>query len=196
MNKITNIKKGSPVIVAALLLGAVLTGCTTIKTGSHQDESVSFSSYQTFAWIADNPLILGDGEASPVSPLSQKKITHAIESELRAKGFTYSTKRDQADFVLSYTVGTREKIEARSYPSAYRGTWGSHMYGRYYYTTEVDHRTYTEGTLGIDIFDGNSKEPVWHGWASKTILTSDRENPSPAIREAVAGIFKHFPSAN
>ncbi len=196
MNKIIDFKSTSAMIAIALLLGTILTGCATIKTGSHQDESASFSSYQTFAWIADNPLILGDGEASSVSPLSRKKITDAIESELRAKGFRYSTDRDRADFVLSYTVGTREKIEARSYPSGYRGTWGWHMYGSYYYMTEVDHRTYTEGTLGIDIFDGNSKQPVWHGWASKTISTSDRKNPSPAIREAVAEIFKHFPSAN
>ena len=196
MNRIANFKSRSLMIATALFLGAVLTGCATIKTGAHQDESASFRTYQTFAWIADNPLILGDGEATAVSPLSQKKITGAIESELRAKGFRYSTDRDQADFVLSYTVGTREKLEARSYPSGYRGSWGWHMYGLYYYTTEVDHRTYTEGTLGIDIFDGNSKQPVWHGWASKTILASDRENPSPAIREAVAGIFTHFPSVN
>ncbi len=74
---------------------------------------------------------------------------------------------DQADFVVAYTVGTREKIVSTSYPTTYQGDWGWHLYGRYYYQTEVEHRTYTEGTLGIDIFDGKSKEPVWHGWASK-----------------------------
>ena len=196
MNKKTNFKSRFTTIAITLLFGGMITGCATIKTGSHQDESASFSNYETFAWIADDPFILGEGEASPVSPLSQKKITDEIERELRAKGFRYSTIRDQADFVLSYTVGTREKIEERSYPMAYQGKWGWHMYGRYYYTSEVDHRAYTEGTLGIDIFDGNSKQPVWHGWASKTISSSDRDNPTPAIREAVAGVLKHFPSAN
>jgi len=193
MNKVTTIRSHRRTVAVALLLGALLTGCATIRTGSHQDESVSFSQYRTFAWIADNPLILGAGEQPAISPLSQKKIVQAIEDELSNKGFTYLANADQADFVMSYTVGTREKIDATSYPSAYRGEWGWHLHGRYYYQTEVVHRTYTEGTLSIDIFDGNTKQPIWHGWATKTISTSDRENPSPSIQKAVAGIIEQFP---
>jgi len=193
MNRITTSRRHHGAIAVVLLLGALLSGCATISTGSHQDESASFSQYRTFAWIADNPIILGAGDQAQISPLSQKKIVQSIEEELKKKGFTYTANPDQADFVVSYTVGTREKIDATSYPSAYRGTWGWHMYGRYYYQTEVVHRTYTEGTLGIDIFDGNTKQPVWHGWATKTISTSDRENPSTSIQKAVAGIIEQFP---
>jgi hypothetical protein len=184
-------------LITILVLGTlVLSGCATIRTGSHQDESAAFSDYSTFAWIADNPLILGAERKPPISPLTQKKIVQAIKSELSRKGFTYTADADQADFVVSYTVGTREKIDETSYPVAYRGPWGWHMYGRYYYRTEVVHRTYTEGTLGIDIFDGKTKQPVWHGWASKTVTGADREDPSPAIRKAVAAIIKRFPPGN
>ena len=196
MNKATTIRPHRATVAVVLLLGALLTGCASIKTGSHQDESVSFNQYRTFAWIADNPLILGAGDQLPISPLSQKKIVQAIEDELSNKGFTYLANPDQADFILSYTVGTREKIDATSYPSAYIGKWGWHMYGRYYYQTEVAHHSYTEGTLGLDIFDGNTKQPIWHGWATKTISTSDRENPSPSIQKAVAAIIEQFPPAN
>lgn len=195
MNRITNPKSKSIMIAIALLLGVMITGCAAIKSGAHQDESVSFDNYQTFAWIADDPLTLGAGETSPLSPLSQKNVTEALKNELRAKGFRHVMERDQADFVLSYTLGTREKIDDTSYPSDYRGTSGWHLFGRYYHTTKVRHYKYTEGTLGVDIFDGGSKQPVWHGWASKEILISDRENPTPAIREAVAEILGHFPSA-
>lgn len=193
MKKITTIRQCAGTIVAVMSLTMLLTGCATIKTGSHRDESATFSQYQTFAWIADNPLIFGAGERPSISPLSQKKIVDAIRYELSDKGFTYLTNPRQADFIVSYTVGTREKIDARSYPDTYRGTWSWHMYGRYYYTTEVVHRTYTEGTLGIDVFDGNTKQPVWPGWATKTISTSDREDPSPSIQKAVAGIIARFP---
>lgn len=196
MNKVTTIKLQRGTVAVVLLLGALLTSCASIRTGSHQDESVSFSQYRTFAWIADNPLILGAGEQPPISPLSQKKITQAIEDELSNKGFTYLADPDQADFVLSYTLGTRERIDATSYPSAYSGDWGWHLHGRYYYQTEVVHRSYTEGTLGLDIFDGNTKQPIWHGWASKTISTSDRENPSESIQKAVAAIIERFPPVN
>lgn len=181
------------VILAVLLLGAFLSGCATMNSGSHYDESATFGHYQTFAWIAGNPLIRGEGDQPPISALSQKKIAQAIEGELSQKGFTYTTNPDQADFVVAYTVGTRERIDASSYPNDYRGDWAWHMYGRYYYQTEVVHRTYTEGTLGIDIFDGKTNQPVWHGWASKSVTSADRNDPSPAIRKAVAAIIKRFP---
>ena len=184
------------ILVAILVLGALLSGCVTIKTGAHQDESANFTDYATFAWIADNPLIFGAGDRSPISPLSQRKIVQAIEDELGRKGFTFTADPDQADFVVSYTVGTREKIDETSYPVAYHGNWGWHMYGRYYYQTEVVHRSYTEGTLGIDVFDGKTKQPVWHGWASKSVTRADREDPSPVIQKAVAAIIKRFPPGN
>lgn len=177
------------------LLGIVLNGCASIRTGSHQDDSVTFGQYQTFAWIADDPLIMGANAQLPVSPLSKKKIVQAIEGELTKKGFTYVVNPERADIVVSYTVGTREKIDAASYPAGYRGSWGWHIYGRHYYLSEVQHRSYTEGTLGVDIFDGKTKQPIWHGWATKTISTSDRENPSSSIQKAVAGIIARFPSA-
>jgi len=178
---------------ALCLLSALLAGCATVKSGAHHDALASFDSYESFAWIGDKPLILGDGAQPSISPLAEKKIVEAIKNELVKKGFTYSENPDQADFVVAYTVGTREKIEATSYPTAYRGVWGWHLYGRYYYQTEVVHRTYTEGTLGIDIFDGKTRQPVWHGWASKTVTSADRNDPSPAIQDAVAAIIKRFP---
>ena len=91
------------------------------------------------------------------------------------------------------TAANREKIVSTSYPTTYQGAWGWRLYGRYYYQTEVEHRTYTEGTLGIDIFDGKSNEPVWHGWASKSVTSADRNDPSPAIQKAVTAIIKRFP---
>lgn len=176
-----------------LFLGISLSGCATIRSGSHYDESAAFDHYRTYSWIADQPLIVGTGEKPPISPLTQKKIVDAIEAELARNGFVLAQNRESADFALSYTVGTRERIESTSYPHAYQGAWGWHLYGRYYYDTEVVHRTYTEGTLGVDVFDGKTKQPVWHGWASKTVSTSDRNNPKPSIEKAVSAIFEGFP---
>ena len=178
---------------AFLLLTLLLSSCATIKTGSHRDETASFEGYRTFSWIAENPIIVGQGASASISPLTQKKIMDTIVGELTRKGFMYTQNRNEADFVLAYTVGTRERIEATSYPSAYRGAWGWHLYGRHYYDIEVEHRMYTEGTLGVDVFDGKTKQPVWHGWASKTISTSDRQDPAPSIAKAVTALFANYP---
>ena len=184
------------ILLAALILAASQSACTTIRSGAHYDETVNFSSYQSFGWIADDPLILGDGEQSSISPLTQSYIVRAIATELENKGYVFADSPDGADFIVSYTVGTREKIDSRSYPVMYHGYWGWHLYGRLYAAQEVHHRSYTEGTLGIDIFDGKSKQPIWHGWARKTITDADRQEPSPVIKEAVAQIFEEFPPTN
>lgn len=176
-----------------LFFGMALSGCATIKSGSHHDESASFDNYQSFSWVAEQPLIVGAGDSPAVSPLSQKKIVDAIEAELTRKGFVRASNSEAADFELSYTVGTRDRIEATSYPSSYQGVWGRHLYGRYYYESEVVHRMYTDGTLGVDVFDATTKQPVWHGWASKTISTSDRQDPAPSINKAVTALFSEFP---
>jgi hypothetical protein len=178
---------------ATLFLAAGISACSTIRTGAHYDQTVDFSGYQSYSWISANPLILGDGERSQISPLTQSYIIRAIAVEVESKGFVFAGSPDEADFIVSYTVGTREKIDSRSYPVSYQGYWGWHLYGRYYYTNEVHHRSYTEGTLSIDIFDGKSKQPIWHGWASKTITDADRKEPSPIINKAVAQIFEQFP---
>ena len=71
-----------------------------MKSGAHHDELASFDDYQSFAWIADNPLILGDGGQPPISPLARKEIVQSIKDELTGKGFNYLQNPDQADFVV------------------------------------------------------------------------------------------------
>lgn len=179
-------------IIAIVAASTVLTACVTINTGSHYDETTNFGAYKTFGWIDDVPYIADDSSVR-ISPLSQSKIQSAIRSELEKKNYSFTDDRDSADFVVAYTVGTREKIRTTSYPIGFHGSWGWHVHGSYYYVREMSEHRYTEGTLGVDIFDGATKKPVWHGWAEKTITESDREDPSLVIKEGVARLFDSFP---
>ncbi|MEX0707375.1 MAG: DUF4136 domain-containing protein [Woeseia sp.] len=175
-----------------LLIVAALTACSSIRTGSHLDETNNFSAYSTFSWIADDPYIRSDTDLV-ISPLTQAKIQGAIRDQLEFKGYRYTGDRDEADFVVSYTVGSRETIRTTSYPVAYHGTWGWHVRGSDYYIREYEEHSYTEGTLAVDVFDGASKKPVWHGWAEKTITMSDRRNPDAVINDSVIKLLESFP---
>lgn len=175
-----------------LLILAGLGACSSIRTGSHLDETNNFGIYSTFSWIADNPYIDRDSGLA-ISPLMQAKIQSAIQDQLEFKGYQYTDDREEADFVVSYTVGSRETLRTTSYPTAYHGSWGWHVRGSYYYMREHQEHSYTEGTLAIDIFDGPSKKPVWHGWAEKTITMSDRQNPDAVIKDSVAKLLDAFP---
>ncbi len=190
MSTRTRPRCAGPAVVAllALLLGA----CATIQTGSHYDESTNFGAYETFSWIDDEPYV-ADGASPRISPLTQSKIAAAIRAQLEQKGYSFVAERDGADFVVAFTVGTRDRIRVESYPVEFRAYRGWHIYGSHYYVRETRVHSYTEGTLGVDIFDNASRKPVWHGWAEKTITESDRRDPSAAIEEGVGMLFEAFP---
>jgi hypothetical protein len=57
----------------------------------------------------------------------------------------------------------------------------------------LERYTYTEGTLSIDIFDGHSHQPVWHGWGSKRITERDVQRAAELIPPAVQRILRGFP---
>ena len=155
-------------------------GCATIETGSHFDETTDFTAYKSFSWIDENPYITA-ADATLVSPLAVEQIKNAIRGELERIGYSFTDDRGNADFVVSFTVGAREKIRVESYPAQYRGMWGWHVPYSVYYYREVHTHSYTRGTLGVDIFDNESGKPVWHGWAEKTVTESDRQNPGESL---------------
>lgn len=178
-------------IFLLLLLASFLSSCETIRANSHFDETTNFDAYQSFSWIDDAPYISAQN-SFPVSPLTQSMIKSEIQKRLEQMGYAYMDNRADADFVVAYTIGTRNEFRVDSYPGHYRGNWGWHVPYSYYYHDYTVH-TYTKGTLGVDIFDNESGKPVWHGWAEKTVTDSDRDDPGPAIEEGVAKLFETFP---
>jgi hypothetical protein len=175
----------------ALLCLLSLSACETMSTHSDYDRTQSFAGYRTFAWIAADPMIVAPGHPrDEVSPLNRRRVVEAIESDLAAKGMTQAAEAASADFVIAYTIGARDKINVNSYPEPYQGAW---HWGYPNYWSGVDLNTYTEGRLAIDIFDGRTREPVWHGVATKRIEASDLRHAEERIQTAVKSILKDFP---
>ena len=166
-----------------------LSACETIHVVSDHDPAFSFAGYDSFAWMSEHPMI----SAGPgTNPLLEGRIMAAITETMRAKGVSFVPNAERADFVVSLSVGARERISVTStpYPIAYRGAW---RWGRAYYN-DVDVRQYTEGRLAIDIFDAKEKRPVWHGYATTNICSvTDRAERQALLREAVTKILAEFP---
>ena len=179
-------------VFAFIAISGFLAACETISTGSHYDKTTNFGAYQTFSWIDEVPYISGDSIVR-ISPLTQNKIQQAIQTQLEKKGYTYIEDRKNADFFVAYTVGTRDKIRTTSYPIDYRGIGGWHLHSSFYYIRETREHSYTEGTLGVDVFDAETGKAVWNGWAEKSISQSDRRDPTSTIKSAVSKLFWPFP---
>ena len=164
--------------------------CAVMEVGSDYYRAADFSTLQTYAWIAESPLIRSQSRRVEVSPATVRRIQEAIERELAAKGLEQVATREQADFAIAFTVGARDTINIDDYPPYYRGDWD---WRTPYYGAAIDEDMYTEGTLAIDIFDNGMRGPVWHGWARKTITGADVDDPESTINAAVAAILAGFP---
>ena len=178
-------------LISAAAGMALLTGCATaLKAHSDHDASQNFSAYRTFAWMADQPMIAPPDDVARVSPLNRRRIEEAVENALAAKGFQKAPDRAGADFVVSYSVGARDRIDSRSFPAPYADAW---RWGYPYFGHDVDVQVYREGTLAIDVFDGKTHQPVWHGWASKRVTEHDVRHAAEQIPPAVVSILGKFP---
>lgn len=188
--------KNTAILFAALMLAGCASGFEAIHD---YDPGNDFSGYETFAWVSEHPMKVGETAVSP-SPLLEGRVMVAVESALGEKGYRLVPDLESADFALSFTVGSREKIKVDSYPSMSvgvgYGAYPSHWrWGSAYYccATDTQVRQYTKGMLALDVFDVKHKRPVWHGVATKTITKSDRKAPQQTVIAAVAAILEGFP---
>lgn len=170
----------------------VSAGCATITTGSYSDPGVDISDFRTFSWIGDSAYVPPADEAAAIPPV-HSMIAAGIRRQLVSLGYTYIDDREEADLLVSYTIGTRDKLRMESYPEDFRGHWGWHQPYSHYYFRHVEPEKYTEGTLGVDIFENETGRPVWHGWAQKTVTDSDRQDPERTIERGIARLFASFP---
>jgi hypothetical protein len=187
-----------PASVVFLFALTLLGGCATgspIRAYHDYNPAVDFASLRTWAFMSEHPMIVGGVEA-PVSPLLEERIMSAIRAELASKGFTAVDDPAAADFVVSFTIGSRDQIRVDEYPVNYQVNYGRYYRGRAYgfgYGTETRVRQYTEGQLAVDLFEVASGAPAFHGSATKRIDQRDRDAPEQAIRAGIAEALAGFP---
>jgi hypothetical protein len=187
-------------IFAAALVVLVASCSSTheAKVDFDTNTEVDTSGYKTFAWLTPARIMAPPADLNPVMKL---RVDAQIEEAFIAKGYTMVDDPEQADFNISYTVGSRDKIKVSSYPTTYNNGfgWGRGYYGGYYggmygssMGTETRVRQYVEGNLAIDIYDVKSHQPAWHGWAVKRITSDDKETPVTMIRAVIDKVVAQF----
>ncbi len=188
--------------VLSLLLVLTLSACAAqLKSSVDVADHAEFGDLKTYAWITDQPFFTSNA-VSPevVNPLNEQRIRTAVEEQLGNKGYRLVS-IDQADFVVAFTLGARERVRVQQYYNDVGyNYYGYHhgfsrfgRFGRGYngFGPTVSVRTFTEGTLVVDIFENAEKEAIWHGSATKRF---SRDNGTrQLIDEAVAALLAEFP---
>ncbi len=174
-----------------LLLAACASG---LQTTADWNPELDFTAFQTYAWAPD-----GDGNEG-IDQLTDNRVRAAIEANLNSKGLR-EVPLGQADVAVGYQITTTDQTDYRTTSTG----WGG-GYGRYgpgwggtvgVSTSTTTATTYTNGTLVIGVFAGQSQEVLWHGSGTTRL----RENLSPAertenVNNAVAKILEDFPPSN
>ena len=96
----------SILVIAALFLAAC---ASTFEATYDHDRQHDFSNYRTFAWISEHPMVVAEN-VGVVNPMLETHVMNAMASGLQAKGFRLVQNPQAADFVIAFTVGSREKI--------------------------------------------------------------------------------------
>ncbi len=184
-------------LITMVLVTMSVAGCASgFKATYDFDPEHDFSSHTSWAWISKNPMKIGATNRMP-NPLLEPRIMSAIEDNLAVKGYTPVDDPESADFVIAFTVGSREEIKVDTYPTYYGGYGHPHRWGGAYYGmgygTETRVRQYQKGMLAVDIFDVAERRPMWHGVATKSISESDRKEMDATINAAVTAVLEGFP---
>jgi hypothetical protein len=176
-------------LLAATGAVALLTaGCGYgIKASSDYDRSVNFASYQTFAIVKGN---------SSGNPVSDQRIAADVAAALTSKGWK-EVRTDEAQAAVVVHTATRTR---HTYQTFYDGDgWGGWGWRRWGglgglrgSTTYVS--DYKVGSVVVDIFDGRTKEAIWHGYATDVLARSATEN-ARINEKAVTKMFATFPPA-
>jgi len=173
--------------LSACVVALGVVGCTTMRVGSDYDRNAAFSNYHTFA-------LMKREHRGTRNPLVITRTEDAIKEDLTRKGYSLASDDKTADFAVDFTIGSRERTDLSSYPPPYAGPWWrGAWWGGPYWGNNIDVRQFREGTLSIDVFDGQSHRPVWHGWARKELTRSDIAHSEEPIRKAVDSVLARFP---
>jgi hypothetical protein len=172
-------------------LGLVCGCATQLQVGSDYDRSATFRNYHTFMVVQREHR----GLENPLNPLVAARVADAIRADLNQKGYVETSDPQAADFMIDFTIGSRERADITSYPRPYAGWgWGEpRWWGGPYWGDTLDVHQYREGTLSVDVFDAHSHRPVWHGWAKKELSDDDIEHSTGPVQRAVAAVLAKFP---
>ena len=174
-------------VAAALLLSSCASG-PTVRTDF--DPAANFQNYRTYSWIeTDVP--------RGMNPLMFSRVRALIDRALAARGYTQAP---QGDFAIAFAIGEKDRTEINDFGPFYGAPgWGGYGWGGWggrwggwgppYGGIDVDY--YTERSVIIDIYDGPSRRPVWHG------VGANREYRDKIdylkLNEAIAAALAKFP---
>lgn len=161
-------------LLPILLIGIVMTSCSSVRVAADYDKEAQFNEYKTFAFFKTGI------DKAEISDLDKRRILRAIESELTAQGYT---KSENPDLLVSIFTKSNQRV------NIYNNAWGVGGWG---WNQQPTVSTRTEGKLFIDLIDAKKKELVWQGMGTG-YLSQNMEKKEARIKEFVTKVMEKYP---
>jgi hypothetical protein len=143
------------------------------------DHHADFSRYHTYSWLKVNA----------TDSLWADRIRRDVDEQLSAKGWTMAP--GGGDVAIAAWGKTKNEQTLNTFYDGLGGGWGWRGFGGMGMATTTTENT-PVGTLGIDMFDSQSKKLIWRGMAEKTLSDKPEKNEKK-LESTVQDLFKKFP---
>ncbi len=172
-------------LVSILILASCMTGP---KISNHINPDVDLGSLNSFA-LLPLPTSIPGGEPSAIIRYG-RAAQDGLKNALTAKGYSESDLVD-ADFAVNIkaTVVPKVHVTEMGYDYGRYGRLGSWGYDN---SSTVNVDNYEEGTLIIEVFETESKQLAWVGWAKGR--KKNKAMTRQELRDLIATVLESFPT--
>ena len=173
-----------------------LAACTSLRVTSDVNKSLASSvKCQSFDWAGS---FHGSNDAlrsTIANPVNEARLRAAIQSNLGTVGVRPTT--EGADCLVGYGIGQRNVVDGYPYGPYGGFGWGGGFGWRHGWAGGAwgwDYPyVYQEGMIGVDIYDGKSKQALWHASVDQNLSGVTGDKADKKIKDAVAAIFTKYP---
>ena len=155
-----------------LMAGSITARAQSVQTD--YDRSFNLAGLKSYAFYKQDR---GPGDPLAVSPINDRRIHDALDSQLTAQGFAHS-RSEQPDFLIAYFVTTRKGLDIHDNRMGILQRMGS-----------ITVNQVTEGTLVVVFLDRSTRQEVWRGFIYGTINSKDLDKH---VNKGVAKLVQRF----
>jgi len=172
---------GCAVLFAAALWALPATARDKVEAEWRQSENVDVADFHTYTWRRGKSL----PEEGPLAPdgAADREIRRAGDRLLEQKGYEPAADA-KPELVIVYHVIPEDRlyVEGEGYKL---GRWVTLS------TAQPSYRSFTRGTLLVDVVDAETDELIWTGWVSK--LARDQKDLQRVLGGGIKAILGHLP---
>jgi predicted DNA-binding transcriptional regulator len=154
---------------SSLLLMMCAIAATAQSVQTDYDHSFNLARLRTYDFYQQERK---PGDPLAASPLNDRRIHNALDSQLKAHSFANSMS-EQPDFLIAYFVTTHKGLDIRD-----------NRFGLLQRMGSINVNQVTEGTIVVVFVDRSTQQEVWRGFMTGTI------DPKHLDRDVNKGVTK------